>query len=441
MIFTVADVTIKVYKLPSLNMMMALKSSSSSLQLYKPFQWVCWCWWAVLPFSIGLANVFLGVASLLGIWIFIRSKQAFSPVLLLPGSLLFLIGASTIIWSDDLSQGFKEIKTHLPLFLSSLVIYIGIKHQPDIIQKGLLIFSVSCLLAFGFTAAFNLLPYEDSVRLHAFFGDLLQPYKESNKGLFGWYVPFMVRTQFGNMLSLLGMACLISGVYLKRNYYILLGILFWLMVFILGLRGSVLGIVGAALMLVVFLFHYNLSFSLRGIWWLALIVIVLPAAYWAYENGKARWSQTKFEWETIHNGDYLSYEYQHFTLLTRLVSWKNGLELWQDHPLFGTGIGDYKKAFADTYKNDPVDIPLYYHSQWLYFLGVFGAAGLFVFLFLYGKWILTFSKTIYSYTYIVSLTVFFFIIWIFDAGMLSQTDMMSFGIFTSLAEWFRKDNI
>jgi O-antigen ligase len=359
---------------------------------------------------------------------------------MLPGSVLLLLMICSVFWSADFYFGWREIKTQLPLLLSSMVVYTAIHIDSVIIKKGILILSISCLLAFGMTATFNLLPYERAARLHAYFGDLLQPFEESNKGLFGWYVPFMVRTQFGNMLSLLGLACLMYGIYLKRNFFWVLGILFWLMVFILGLRGSALGIIGAMLILAVWLAHTHLKFRLEGYWWMVLFLI-LPLIYWAYENGKDRWSQTRFEWETIQNGSYLSYEYRHFTLLTRLVSWKNGLELWKAHPVLGTGIGDYKQEFAATYKDDAVEVPLYYHSQWLYFLGVFGTAGLLIFLFLYGNWLLTFRKDPFSSAYAAGLTTFLFIIWIFDAGMLSQTDMMTFGIFTSLTEWFRKEHI
>jgi O-antigen ligase len=359
---------------------------------------------------------------------------------MLPGSVLLLLMICSVFWSADFYFGWREIKTQLPLLLSSMVVYTAIHIDSVIIKKGILILSISCLLAFGMTATFNLLPYERAAGLHAYFGDLLQPFEESNKGLFGWYVPFMVRTQFGNMLSLLGLACLMYGIYLKRNFFWVLGILFWLMVFILGLRGSALGIIGAMLILAVWLAHTHLKFRLEGYWWMVLFLI-LPLIYCAYENGKDRWSQTKFEWETIQNGTYLSYEYRHFTLLTRLVSWKNGLELWKAHPVLGTGIGDYKQEFAATYKDDAVEVPLYYHSQWLYFLGVFGAAGLLIFLFLYGNWLLTFRKDPFSSAYAAGLTTFLFIIWIFDAGMLSQTDMMTFGIFTSLTEWFRKEHI
>lgn len=422
-------------------MMMTLKSSSSSLPMYKSFKWVFWCWWAVLPFSMGLANVFLALASLLGLLLFHSSRLSFLLILLLPGSVLLLLGTCSLFWSSDLPFGCGELKTQLPLLLSSLVVYIAISVDSGIIERGMLVFSISCMLAFGMTALFNLLPYADAARLHAHFGDLLQPYGESNKGLFGWYVPFMVRTQFGNMLSLMGIACLFTGLYLKRNIYLLMGLVFWLMVFILGLRGSVLGIIAAVLILSAFLIRANLKIRLKGLWWIALIVLIIPTAYWAYENGKDRWSQTKFEWETIQNGEYLSYEYQHFTLLTRLVSWQNGMELWQKNPVIGTGIGDYKKEFAATYKDDPVKVPLYYHSQWLYFLGVFGAAGLLVFLCLYGRWLLSFRRDAFSIAYVSGLTAFLFVIWIFDAGMLSQTDMMSFGIFTSFAEWFRKEHI
>lgn len=396
-------------------------------------------WWISMPFSMGLANVGLAFTSLISL-LMIR-KLALSELkilLLLPATVLFALCTVSLFWSDDKWLALSEIKTHLPIFLSAFSLVAGMYLDSSLIKKGFIGLMASCGLAVSMTILFNLLSYEESLKLHGLFGKLLQPFYKSDQTFFGWYVPFMVRTQFGNLLSLVGLTGLVMGILDKKSAWIIISTFFLSMVFVLGLRGSAFGIVLALPFMIYLSLKHSVQqlFSIKTI--LVLGIVFIPVIYFASDSIRGRWHQTTFEWSAINNKSYTRYDYTHFTLLTRLVSWKNGLELWREHPLLGTGIGDYKMDFSKTYENDSLEVPLYYHSQWLYFLGVFGAIGTILLLSFILYWIRRFSIHPVSLFFACGIFVYFFIIWIFDAGMLSQTDMMSFGIFTTLVPWLQK---
>ena len=396
-------------------------------------------WWISIPFSMGLANVGLAVTSLISLFI-IRQHglTELKKLVFHPGTVLFFLCSLSLIWSNDKWFALSEIKTHLPIFLSVLCVFAGVMLDSSLIRKGFICLTVSCGLAFLVTILFNILPYEQSLKLHGLFGSLLQPFYKSDHTFFGWYVPFMVRTQFGNLLSLVGLTGLVLGLVERKTVWIIGSLFFLVMVFVLGLRGSAIGI----LMALPFLMNLSFKNQVQQVLSMKTIVVVgiilIPLCYFASDSVKGRWHQTKFEWSAINNNSYTQYDYTHFTLLTRLVSWKNGLELWQKHPLIGTGIGDYKSDFSKTYENDAIKVPLYYHSQWLYFLGVFGLTGTVLLLSFIVYWIRSFKEHSVAYYFGLGIFIYYFVIWVFDAGMLSQTDMMSFGIFTSFVPWLQK---
>jgi O-antigen ligase len=396
-------------------------------------------WWISIPFSMGLANVGLAFTSFFSLFI-IRQHglSELKKLVIHPCTILFILCSLSLLWSNDKWFAISEIKTHLPIFLSALCVLAGIIFDTSLIRKGFFFLMVSCFMAVVATILFNILPYEQSLKLHGLFGNLLQPFHKSDPTFYGWYVPFMVRTQFGNLLSLVGLTGVVLGLIEKKPIWIISSLFFLMMVFVLGLRGSALGILFALPFLMYMSFKHPIQRMLSMKTILLMCVILIPLYYFASDSVKGRWHQTKFEWSAINNNSYTQYNYAHFTLLTRLVSWKNGLELWKKNPLVGTGIGDYKSDFSKTYENDAIEVPLYYHSQWLYFLGVVGLIGTFLLLSSIVYWIRSFKGHSVAFSFAIGIFIYYFVIWIFDAGMLSQTDMMSFGIFTSFVPWLQK---
>ena len=397
-------------------------------------------WMTVLPFGVGLANLFLILSSFfLLIHLLKNPPSDWRNVLGFPAVILFMLLLLSILQSEDKWNALNEVKKRLPFIFSTCVIYFGFQLDKTIIRKALNVLIFSTSIAFVFSAVFNLLPYAEAKTLHRYFGDLLQPFEESNADLFGWYVPFMVRIQFGNLLSFITLATLVVS-FLERKYtYFAVAIVFGLMVFILGVRGSMLGLIFAALFVIALVLKEKRTFEINKRIVFGLIILLIPIVIYASEKMSLRWKQTKFEWEVIQNGSYTNYDYQHFTLLTRMISWKNGADLWKENPFIGTGIGDYKREYAKTYENDDLKIPLYYHSQWLYFLGVFGILGLLIMLSFWLKWLFQFRGNKFQMLYGALLSAYLAVIWLFDAGMMSQIDMMSFGLFTTFILCYKEN--
>jgi O-antigen ligase len=390
-------------------------------------------WLIVMPFSVGLANVLL-VINVLALPFLpnIRQHIKFSEFLKHPLSVIYLLLTASILWSQDILFGLRELKTNLPLILSAFVVLAHAQVNPLGLFKGIRALSLACMAAFAITAIFNLLPFNIAAHLYEPLSHWLKPFEESNRDLFGWYVPFMVRMQFGNLLSYTGIALLVMGIAMNRKKYLLESMALFFMVLAIGTRGALLGILTAFPVLAWALWRWR-PMNIRPVYVLIFIGIVAGLSRIALPSFQKRCAQTKFELEVIADGNYNDFAYQHFTTLTRLYSWKNSLELWRQSPILGTGIGDYKKAYAAAYKNDLLQIDLYYHSQWLYYLCVVGILGLFLSLIAFLSWFQRQSNSSLQRTYSLAFLVFSAVIWIFDAGLLAQQDMMTLGLFSSFA--------
>jgi hypothetical protein len=418
-----------------------LKSSIASSPISVFASRILGLWLLVLPFSVGLANVLMGLNLLLiPLLPKVREHIKTSDFLRHPLLSIYILTAISLLWSADVGFGIRELKTQLPLVMSALIISVWSAFDREVVIKGLHLLFYGCLLAFGITAAFNLLPFDMVLQWYEPLSGLLKPFEESDRALFGWYTPFMFRMQFGNMLSYTGMAMIFLGWHLERRVWIPKGLLLFLMVFVLGTRGALLGILAALPFLFLGFFKVKKpAISSRWIW--PVLAILLLFGWLALPKLQQRWNQTKFELEVIAQGEHTSFPYQHFTTLTRLNSWSNSLELWKQYPILGTGIGDYKTEYAKTYENDPIPIDLYYHSQWLYYLCVVGFAGLLLYLIAVLLWYRRQRDGSFRQYYALSLLIFSAVIWIFDAGLLAQLDMMTLGIFTSITSCLSRDSI
>jgi O-antigen ligase len=397
-------------------------------------------WMVVIPFSAALSNVFLVICSLLvTINLRYQTPKEAKTLLKYPAFILFFLFAFSIVVSEDNQQGFYELKHNIPLILSAFVVFFSIQIIPSGIIKSLIILIIATFIAFIFSSFFNLLPFETARNIHEVFGTKLKPFEESNRDLFGWYIPFMVRIQFGNLMSFLAIVAAVMAIIEKKPFWWISSILLTVMVFIIGVRGSMLGLMFAGFILLIYVLKEKISISISAKVMIGLMILLIPVIFYAYGKINARWQQTKFEIESVQNGTFEQYEYEHYSILTRWNSWKNGIQLWQQHPFTGTGIGDYKKEYQLTYQDDTIKVPLYYHSQWFYFLGVFGIVGLLIFIVTYILWWFKFRfhKTMFLYGSMLSL--YLAIIWIFDAGMLSQIDIISFGFFTTLIQCFKEN--
>lgn len=397
-------------------------------------------WMVVIPFSVALSNLLLIITCcVLAFMLFKNPVKDWKEILGFPAIILFGLYAISMLTSEDKFQALYEIKHNIPLVLSAFVVFFCFKIIPEYLKNSLIILIISTILAFVFSSLFNLLPFPAAKKIHGYFGELLQPFEESNHDLFGWYIPFMVRIQFGNLMSFLAIVSAVMAIRTRNNFWSLSAVALTIMVFVIGVRGSMLGLISASVFILIYLLKEKMLLRMKPAIIIGFVVLMIPILYYTYGKINARWNQTKFEIESFQNGTYQQYEYEHYSLLTRLVSWENGYQLWQKNKFLGTGIGDYKQAYALEYENDSLKVPLYYHSQWLYFLGVFGVIGLLLFVSSYIFWFKKMSSNKLSILYGLMLSFYLSVIWIFDAGMLSQIDIISFSFFTSFILCFKEN--
>lgn len=412
-------------------MTLLLKSSLPEKCLSQGLFYSWFAWVFVLPFSAGLSNVFLALGSILAVAHFFMGKlEKLGKLPSAPGMVLFGLLFLSTLWSQDQSNAWSMVKNWLPVALSSFFCMSVFSLNEDNAFKGFKILGISCLLAGVFTLLANVLPEFVTKALITSSGNLLKPFPESNRQLFGWYVPFMERINFANLLSYSGMTVFFIGLALRDRRWAVLAFALFALVAFLGARASFLGLL---LILPVLLRSYmqSMGWQMSG---KQIAMVVLTAAILVvllFPVVQKRVQQTKFELETISDGSYTQYEFDHFTTLRRMISWSNAYELWSANMVLGTGIGDYKTAFEATYANDTIRVSINNHSQWLFFLGVFGLIGTILFLSALIYWFWRHSPAAIARNYAITFSLYTALIWLLDAVVLRQVEMMSFGLFTT----------
>jgi|GEM_PF-4399756 len=398
-------------------------------------------WFFVLSFSIGLSNLMMVIMTVLLLIVIVHKKQVpdIRRILLNPVVFLFLLFLISVTWSSDIAAGFSRIRNSLPLLLMPLLVQFWSDHRPAVLKRGILVLTMGLSIGFIITVIFNRLPYEEAYQLYQPFEGLFLEFNESDRSFFGWYVPFMERINFCNLLSYTAIALIFFYIQSKKLIYLLPAFAFLGASFVMGARGSMI----ATIVILPFLLFYLLkSDTLKTSIFLVLTIILIASvlSYMAYPKVKSRIAQTRFELEQIGNGNYIQYDYEHFTTLRRIVSWKHAFEVFAKHKYTGTGIGDYKNLFESAYENDPVKVPVNYHSQWLYILGVTGMTGTFLWLICLTCWLYKTPSGPAS-GYVIIITVFTFVIWIFDAVLLQKEEMMSLALFITFAQCLKSRDI
>jgi hypothetical protein len=342
----------------------------------------------------------------------------------------------SVIWSKDITAGFLKMKTFLPLLLFPLVLLYWNKVQPQIILKGVKYLSFSLVFGLIITYTLNILPTETALNIVQKFGNILKAFPDSDKDLFGWYVPFMIRINYCNILSYTGIAIIFLYIVERKPYYLLMSLFFLSSSFVMGARASMI----AVMVIVPFIILLNSKnifqkISLSKIF--IFIGLLIGTIYFIKPNIENRIKQTKYEIESIQDQTFLKKDYQNFTTLLRMYSWKNAIQVVKIEPVLGQGIGDYKKVFEEQYQQDKLSVPLYYHSQWLYFIGVFGVLGIIIFIISYLYFGLNFKRSPALY-YLIIFSLYTSIVWIFDTLLLQKIEMMAFALFLSFATCLKK---
>ena len=397
---------------------------------------ILWC--IATAWSTALINIFMIMTIVLVVIdSIIHKRQLFSrEFFLFPTVILFLLILISILWSSDCSSGFKNAKAYLPFIMFPIAFKYSIDVDKTWIKKGIHYMVYSIVIAYFITIIWNIIPPEKAYLISESFSSLVKPFTFSNKYLFGWYVPFMERIHFANLLTLGALSFTFLFLLYKKTYYLLISILLLTGPFLLGARASMIGVVG----FLPFIFIYSIRklskkisayFVIAGLFFTSFSVILF------YPNIKARYNQTVYELKVIQDNSFKDKDYAHFATLTRFVSWKHAWKMFTERPVLGYGIGDYLAEYEMIYHQENSDLPMTYHSQFLYFLGIFGIVGFALFLSGYIYYGIK-LKTNLSKVYFLCFTIYTFCVWFFDTGLLQKKEMMAFTLFLCFAIWLKK---
>ena len=401
-----------------------------------------------LPLSKAIASISFGVLIISAAIELFRSgfsirKMAGKELLL--GGLICLFSALSLLYSEDVSEGLSRLYQQHFFLTIPLVCII---HRSILTQdfhkliKAFVIANVVGVLVTFFFYAFHEYPWIEQIRSIPIFQSFTAVDNKITK--FGIYSPFIDRLQF-SYLIVLSIQYLLFRIYRKGfGIYTLTGLaVFTAFLMLLGARGAQLGLILMSVpWLVVFFYKYiadrfQLSKSISigaSALLLSSYLLVIPFLAYKYVGPvKDRYNQMKWELQMFESGKYVEYEFEHFTTVIRLLSWRYNLDLVKEHFVFGVGIGDFTQELDSIFKREDLGFPTNIHNYFLFLWGSAGIAQLLTALGLFICWLFGFRKSSPDLrTWALSFFVFYTFILLLDAALLFQVSLMAFMIFLSM---------
>ena len=384
-----------------------------------------------LPFSFGLSAILTGSLACIAIVNFKKIienyNDGFFKGYILHPLVVLLLFATTLY--SNFQAGFK-LAYLLNGFLIFPIIILSFAHfLKNVYKEILLLLIVSITLSSIITMIISFLPAETIIGF-----DFRMEYVK-NTSAFGMYTPFMRRTQFSNYISI---SIILSAFLFYINYYRkFMGVLIlWLIffAFILGGRDSQLGLFFSLVLLFVFLVVPRIykkfiarigkpgAISLVII--CGLLFLLSPLiAYKTIPPFTERFDQTRWELHTLKTGEYVNWDYEYFTTLSRFVSWKHNWDIIKEQPVLGAGVGDFGSNMQKKYDNDDFNIPKDYHNFYLFLWGSGGIAILLIFLidiYIWVRFLLRNKRDISFFG--IAFLICYLTIFAFDSTILAQMD-------------------
>lgn len=423
------------------------QSPSTRLEQIQVSLW--WVFMFSLPLSKAINSICLVLLGLVSIVLVQKGemKATFKknlPVIGL-GSAWFAYLLS-VSWSEVRPIAWDIVYKQMPLIWLSLCL---MTQEPFIRSRYRLLltaFLSGICLAAVFTLFFYSLPEESAVQISdslRFLG-IKQYILLSKREAFGVYSPFIVRLQFSNLLAI----ALLTLIALYQNSWIKLlsGLLMGTCIILLGGRGGQAGwIVGMGILGIGSYHRFlqdRIASGIGKVLALILPYIAIPVGmtffmYIVYLNVPAvteRYNQLIWELRLYESGEYLQYEYKHFTGLRRVVSWKNTWDLALANPFTGTGIGDYQYELEAIYSKQSPDIPVHSHHHFIFLVCNTGILGLMIFLGGILYWFIRNYPYMQSHWKMYALSLLFMWVTIMQFDIMNtQIDITAFVLFLGIA--------
>ncbi len=294
-------------------------------------------------------------------------KELSSQPLLLSFVLLFLLGIASYFWSENLEYWNKYNRVRLQLLIIPVSLLFH-KEVPRIYLKWIL----KMFIAAGVICTFIVLYYY--IKNHELYIYAIK---------FG--KPYYTLVQHIRFTALLVMA-FGSCIYLlkdcqsfySRFLYIGTAFLFFVMIHLLAVKGSILSLYIVCVFALFFLLP-----KIRNKWTVrsipVILVLTLTLSIFWVPGLKHKLDYVKFEISEFKQG-----RWQNLSDIERLVSYKAGYDIAMKHPILGVGLGDFEDETAAYYKThwnlDRFTLP---HNEILFQYMSLGVGGLILLLSIY----------------------------------------------------------
>ena len=282
--------------------------------------------------------------------------------------LLFLVYLSGLIYSSNLSFGFKDIDTKLPLLILPFSL---LSINFNFLVKIFKAFISGCLIALFFCLISSTNKYLDTNNYSSFFYDDISIFMHTS--YFSMYILTAILFTYFIFQN-----ALVNRQYYKLVLFSILNLIFILMIFLLSSKAGVLiaGIIFFILIIHDLLIVKKIIFSVNIIIQSLIFILVFPKISGYVFN---RFEAVKSSTENISEK---SEQVKNNSSSSRIVLWKSSLDVFRENALFGVGTGDIKDELFKKYKSNDfqygIDLNYNSHNQYLQFLATFGIYGVLI---------------------------------------------------------------
>ena len=361
--------------------------------------------------SINALSITLGVYIVVSAIIFFKTKNS-AKLDLLPSkqdlliiSIPILIVVVSLFWTENTIRGFDQIIKRIPL----LLIPISLKIQSLFLTKNfknrVLKFYILCCTLFSLYGISTLLLYYPvDFKTQLTFIHL--------RYLFEHEITYMHPVYCGLLCGLSSMFSIYYAIQpsaSKKGYKPLYFILFAInlaTLFFISARMSISAVMICIVVLVLFLRKHKFLF----------LMLLIPVAVSIIQNSYSGFRFNEVI-ELISNGSFKSLSHTN-TLNTRLEIYSCALEIFDDHPIFGHGIGDVQDMLFSCTRNLLGVIKYNSHNQYIEFLLSSGIIGFLSFL----TFLVFLGRGLFKKRSVLGVIVFvFFILSFFSENLFART--------------------
>lgn len=282
--------------------------------------------------------------------------------------LFFMAYVLSGFWSIDKEQWWASVTNKLPFAVLPFAM-LALPLQKGQIQKTLVAFLLLTQLAVVFYSTFIFVTNVDYY-IHAYNISHSLPTTKYDD-----HIRFSL-SLVASLIILLYYLFENKTVFHRKNEQWVLGIVGVVFILYLHLLAAKTGLIALYVALLSFSVYWfvqkkNVRKIMPFFW--ALVIVLPLLLYFLTPTFRKKVDYVGYEFRNTTQTDSLNYN---FSDAGRILSYKMGLKVWQQHKWLGTGVGDIKTVIADAYQESHPEVPaenyLIPHNQFLFSLVALG---------------------------------------------------------------------